>query len=178
MLPPPRDQSPSTQSCRSILWLHYSPTRTSVRRRICPLTRLEPKLEDGHLKRIDCVLRTYRLSWLPLHGALSYTWGNPFDSGQEGCHTDWAANRYEITINHQPFDMAENFSGALGACFTADGEHTPCPLTNDHFWIDAIWINQSDPDDRRDQVKLMKIYSSAKEVIVCLAVRMLTPETL
>ena len=84
----------------------------------------------------------------PRYKALSYVWGDPKDVSTMLC------NGEEISI-----------TGSLSlALLQLRQDSQPCVI-----WIDQLCINQSDLDERAQQVTLMgKIYSWAEEVIVWL----------
>jgi hypothetical protein len=80
--------------------------------------------------------------------ALSYCWGNlSLDT--------------PIFLNRTPFYVTENLEQAL--------RHLQRPDKATTFWVDAICIDQSDDDEKSQQVQQMKdIYARAQEVIVWL----------
>lgn len=80
--------------------------------------------------------------------ALSYVWGD-------------AHNTTTITIDRCPFDVTVNLAAALDAL--RDAERTL------RVWADAVCINQTDPEERNEQVSLMReIYSLANNTVVFL----------
>lgn len=110
---------------------------------------------------IYCVLKTHDIATIPEFVALSYTWGEPQPS-------------YDIILNEVRFPVGGNLWHALHELQRAsrnkklgDSKQT-MHLTN-HFWIDAICINQADFLERGHQVNLMKdIYSRAQCVVAYL----------
>jgi hypothetical protein len=91
--------------------------------------------------------------------ALSYTWGPPIFSGS-------------IKLNNHDFPVTENLEAALrhlrdvpARPFSTDQGVGSCTF----WWIDQICINQSDVNERNEQVALMRrIYKSASSVHVWL----------
>ncbi|KAI1365824.1 heterokaryon incompatibility protein-domain-containing protein [Xylaria arbuscula] len=99
-----------------------------------------------------------RLKLCDVHGggineALSYVWGT-------------ADSKRNITVSQQsypdqPFTVTENLYDILRGL-----RHPHCIRT---IWIDAICIDQSNPEERNHQVRLMRyIYSHAQRVIIWL----------
>jgi hypothetical protein len=85
--------------------------------------------------------------------ALSYMW-HP-----EG--EDQPTKRHSILLDGKDFEVAQNLSQFLDI---AQELHT-----DKAFWIDAICIDQSNIEERNDQVTIMdRIYSCASSVIVWL----------
>ncbi|KAI1409248.1 heterokaryon incompatibility protein-domain-containing protein [Hypoxylon sp. FL1857] len=105
------------------------------------LIRILPARADS--ESIECQLETASLSTSGLqYAALSYTWGDPDKLST-------------ISINDIKFKFRSN--NAL----LSNGQNSILPL-----WADAICIDQSDNDERSQQVLLMgSIYSSATKVI-------------
>lgn len=90
-------------------------------------------------------LRHIKLSRRPQYAALSYTWGSP-------------ADHHSLILNQTPFKITPNLDHALRS-FRSTGWEV--------IWVDAICINQSDVDERSQQVSMMwQIYSQAKCVFV------------
>ncbi|CAI6342528.1 unnamed protein product [Periconia digitata] len=93
--------------------------------------------------------------------ALSYTWNDPIN----GCQTNALEVAYtdRIELDGQPLNIKHNLCCAL--------EH----LIERNFvrvWADAICINQTNSDERNNQVALMgSIYTKASKVIVWLGRR-------
>lgn len=94
-------------------------------------------------------VKTFLLDQCPPFSALSYTWGT--EKGQK-----------PVRINDIRIKITRNLELFLRQFAKAD---------RDPEWIgcDALCINQLDPEERNDQVALMKrLYESAQEVIVWL----------
>ncbi|OAL45453.1 HET-domain-containing protein [Pyrenochaeta sp. DS3sAY3a] len=83
--------------------------------------------------------------------ALSYAWGSQ-------------ANSYPITLNGKRFDVHHNLYTALPFLSMRGNVQLYRPL-----WIDAICINQSDEEEKLQQIRLMnRIYAEANKVWVWL----------
>lgn len=105
---------------------------------------------------ISAVLKTCTLDALPEYEAISYVWGNPY--GEPAfCYVKHGEER---TQEH-PLRVTLNCWGALHRLRKRDVKRA--------VWIDAICINQEDPDERTQQVALMEaIYREAAKVVVFL----------
>lgn len=125
---------------------------------------------------IRCNFHTIELAQCPPYVALSYTWGPPDDGTS-------------ILVDNKPLIIRENLYFALREIRKKMYPPQPCvrhmtrsksqPLTPEsnhkeilesnawnHFWIDAICINQDDTFERNHQVNLMgSIYSQAALVL-------------
>jgi len=114
------------------------------------LLRLLPNKHEAAPLR--CKLRNYSLQKLGtrthLYEALSYTWG-----GLEKPRS--------ILVNKQNLAVTENLHAALLRLRDRSLERI--------LWVDAICINQKNPEEQSQQVQLMaKIYSKATRVLVWL----------
>jgi hypothetical protein len=97
---------------------------------------------------IVCEVRHIFFDDSPSYEALSYTWGERTDPNQ-------------IILDGMPFMVTQNLALAL--------RHLRLQDCDRHLWVDAICINQGDPDERNNQVKQMsRIYEAAKHVHVWL----------
>jgi Heterokaryon incompatibility protein (HET) len=106
--------------------------------------------ETGEL--LQCQLCDIRMGENPHYEALSYTWGNPAFSK----HIDVIGRQ----LKHRIF-ITENLFAALQAYRRQDTARV--------LWIDAICINQTDNDEKNQQVALMaSIYKSAEHVLAWL----------
>jgi len=95
--------------------------------------------------KISCELRTMSLTCTPTYRALSYVWGKANDV-------------VPINLNGHEFEVKKNLHDALDQLRVVH-----CDMW---FWIDAICIDQSNVEERSQQVTLMKcIYQSADLVI-------------
>lgn len=84
--------------------------------------------------------------------ALSYCCGDP-------------ATTKSITVNGTPFPVTSNLWNALSAIV----DHHTVDRDSEHFWVDAICINQSDTQEKTHQVAQMApIYRRAKRVLAWL----------
>ncbi|KAL8904699.1 MAG: hypothetical protein Q9207_003092 [Kuettlingeria erythrocarpa] len=100
-------------------------------------------IEQGAL-RLEFI--EVRLDEAPAYKALSYTWGPPSTA--------------PCLENLEGYRMTPN----LTACLSELVDRLP-----GLWWIDALCINQDDPDEKSHQVKMMRsIYASAQKVYVWL----------
>ncbi|KAI0378949.1 heterokaryon incompatibility protein-domain-containing protein [Hypomontagnella monticulosa] len=107
------------------------------------------KILPGTSRHIECCLVVRNLYNDDISEALSYVWGT-------GELTE------SISVDGKPFEITENLFRILRGLRR--------PNTTREIWIDAICINQSDAQEKTDQVSLMKdIYSSAKSTVVWLS---------
>ena len=101
---------------------------------------------------LHCELRNYSLQRLSprthFYEALSYVWGDPDET-------------LSICVDKNMFQVTVNLHAALSRLRDHSFERI--------IWVDAICIDQSNKEERKQQVQLMaKIYSSAHRVIVWL----------
>lgn len=98
---------------------------------------------------IFCDLQIVKLSTPPEYAALSYSWGPPiFDK--------------RVTVNGDEFQITSSLDYAL-RYFRAQEWHI--------LWADAICIDQTNVQERGQQVQIMwQIYVQAKFVVACLGV--------
>jgi hypothetical protein len=95
---------------------------------------------------IECRLRAVSLDDQPSFKAISYVWGD-------------AQHKRGITVDGQSFFVTQNLFRGL--------QRIRDPATKLTIWVDALCINQTDSDERREQVQLMRaIYTSANEVLI------------
>lgn len=95
-----------------------------------------------------CVLTTVSLNNCESFVALSYAWGDGGDTVQ-------------LKINGHCHDVSSNLFSAL--------QHLSRMAAKLVIWADAICINQADPRERADQVRMMSdIYKNAEHVLVWL----------
>jgi len=124
---------------------------------------------------LRCALRTIsiRSEGVVEYNALSYYWGSTLDLETVIVHRE-PSN--DITFRLKPPTLAETFripiTKSLGGAlrqFRALQQSANGPLV---LWTDAICINQLDPDERGQQVAIMrKIYIAATSVWVWLGER-------
>ena len=105
------------------------------------LTLLPP---NEAVDSVECVIPIALLDDNPVYDALSYVWGE-------------AHAPDPILVNNQPFHTTKSLKEAL--TLLRNGLEEPLTL-----WVDTICINQSDLEERRDQVlQMRRIYASAQE---------------
>lgn len=110
--------------------------------------RLVTLLPGQWSDKIQCQLKHAPLANNPVYKALSYVWGSP------------RATRTVLVDGHH-YSVTVNLESALRRLRKPDGYLI--------IWIDALCINQSNNQERTEQVNLMHdIYASAEEVIVYL----------
>ena len=109
-------------------------------------------LEPGDIgDSLQGSLKTYSRDNAPPYEALSYVWGSPHRTESMEC-------------NGQNFPITESLDAAL--------RHNRSSCSPRLFWIDQICINQSDLDERRQQVTIMReIYADAKMVTAWLGMK-------
>jgi len=120
---------------------------------------------DNQPRPIKIRLSIYPLNSAPSYQCLSYTWGNPSSSYSEDA--EMLALAYdsvdEIRVEGALLSVKFNLSDALEML----REHAIADQHAEHFWIDAICINQGSLEERASQVAIMSsIYSTAERVIV------------
>ncbi|OCK82928.1 HET-domain-containing protein [Lepidopterella palustris CBS 459.81] len=129
----------------------YSPLDTEKRQiRLLHLIPRLPAVSGGHetIDQRSWTSEIVSLNDCPEYNSLSYTWGDPSLTRQ-------------ILIDGAEIQVTESLHVALQHL---QKEHEPRTL-----WVDALCINQSDTDEKRDQVLQMKsIYEKAKCVLVWL----------
>jgi hypothetical protein len=102
---------------------------------------------------IQCELFEYSLqdtqsSVTHLYEALSYVWGDPDD-------------KLPILVNQHRFDVTHSLTRALSRLRNHSLERI--------LWVDAICINQSDQEEKENQIQSMaRIYNQAIRVVVWL----------
>lgn len=112
---------------------------------------------------LRCTLTVYDLEMAPSFTALSYTWGAPHEDIHR-LRTKPSSTIRRIDCNGNEAQVGENLFDFLAHC----ASH-PSQLSHEYLWIDALAINQSDLQERCEQVKLMRnIYQKANGVVVWL----------
>ncbi|KAI1390503.1 heterokaryon incompatibility protein-domain-containing protein [Hypoxylon trugodes] len=119
------------------------------------MIRLVTILPGVKHKKVKCTVANYPFSKFSKgatgsveYEALSYVWGD-------------ASITNPITLNGQPFRVTINLEAALRALRLQDKRR--------HVWIDAMCINQTNLQERNQEVRRMgDIYSNARQVIVWL----------
>ncbi|KAL7945055.1 heterokaryon incompatibility domain-containing protein [Trichoderma barbatum] len=121
---------------------------------VAQLSPLEEDIRMLHLDRgsgsslLQCTLHRVSLQSVPppKYEALSYTWGNEND-------------RREIAVNGYIVDVTFNLYSALCRLRLEDDTRV--------LWIDALCINQTDLDERSQQVQLMRsIYTKCDQAVI------------
>lgn len=101
--------------------------------------------------------------------ALSYTWGDPrspyVNTISTNPHVDYNTSSIRILCNSMTMLIRKNLYDALRMLQTRSFDSVG-KTRQPHVWIDAISIDQSNPDERAAQVKIMStIYGQGKMVI-------------
>ncbi len=132
---------------RQCFWRKSDPIYEALDTNNRSIRVLELSAGDWNAK-ISVKLTQVSLDAGPEYEALSYTWGNPKD-------------RRLINVNGRPIKVTSNLDAALRHLRLEDRPRL--------LWVDALCINQSDLDEREQQVRLMRqIYSSARKVLAWL----------
>ena len=106
---------------------------------------------------LHCSISTYPLDSAAQFNALSYTWGPPGD----GSHVVKIMSTDGELLGN--LSVTPSLDGALRHLRALAGGDTTT------LWIDQICINQSDANEKTEQVKVMaRIYRSARQVRVWL----------
>ena len=115
---------------------HRPLTRDNIR-----LLTLQPGLFNDP---IHCQLEQVSLSAGHAYEALSYVWGNARDTAP-------------MILDRTPYHITKNLECALRYLRYKESPRV--------LWVDAICINQNDPDEKSEQVPIMgEIYSKATKV--------------
>jgi hypothetical protein len=106
---------------------------------------------------LECSLHQMPLVKEPVFRALSYVWGS---SGE----------MEEILLEGEPFKVTRNLWEALHQLRTEQpGPSLELGDPSDYFWIDAICLNQEDPEEKSHQVpRMLEIYQAACVVLIWL----------
>ncbi|KNG85570.1 hypothetical protein ANOM_006643 [Aspergillus nomiae NRRL 13137] len=97
---------------------------------------------------IHCTWQIVSLNGNPKYKALSYVWGR-------------SKHSQPIYLNGSPIHITKHLRRALQQL--RSGSEAVC------LWVDAVCINQSDDEEKTEQVKMMgKIYAQSQEVVVYL----------
>lgn len=148
-----------------------------------PLFRYEDRLEGQNIRLIrllktkpDSSRLEIKLETHPLDGtefdALSYVWGDQSETREIICNE----MRFQIGVNLYEALNGRGVEGATAlrrAGYTFDTRDVgPYQFYKELVWADAICINQSDFDEKTQQVRMMRdIYANANQVIVWLGER-------
>jgi len=120
-----------------------------------PELRLLRISKDPRTHQPQCSLLDYELLHCPNFIALSYTWGDPTPT-------------HKIAVDREDLEVRQNLFDFLHA-YTTEPWGMSGTGKPSFYWIDQICINQDDPIERSDQVRIMdKIYKKAKMVLIWL----------
>jgi len=120
-------------------------TQLDVSRREIRLLHLHPGTWSDD---IETHLETVSLDDYPNYKAISYVWGD-------------MSQRFSIKVDGEPLSLTLNLYTAL--------RRLRSPESTLVLWTDAVCINQSDLNERSQQVRFMgEIYSRAEEVMIWL----------
>ena len=112
---------------------------------------------------IELELITASLSTEPEYRALSYAWEAPFGNPSLDQDGYYGVQEHVIEVNGGSLHVTKNL---LQALLVLRGNPR---INSGHFWVDAISINQSDVDEKDEQIKIMaKIFRKASRVLVWL----------
>jgi len=104
---------------------------------------------DLETEQIDVRISTASLPDAGKYFALSYTWGDP-------------KNRREISLNGLPFSVTSNLFEALRSIQT---RLSKSELEGHKVWADALCINQTDLEERNEQVARMRDIFAGAEIV-------------
>jgi len=97
----------------------------------------------------------------PAYTALSYTWENPVNEDVLETENCWIFHPFPNQKRHGRLTVTPNLYDAL-----LQSQHSGF---TGYLWVDAICIDQSNPEDRSHQVNMMcKIYENASCVLIWL----------
>jgi hypothetical protein len=126
------------------------------------LLRISTETEEVYGPLI-CNLTVHDLETVPPFTALSYTWGTPHED-IDTLRTRPSSTTRRIDCNGNEAEVGDNLYDFLAQCASHPSERS-----RGYLWIDALAINQSDLQERCEQVMLMKrIYQTAIGVVVWL----------
>jgi hypothetical protein len=126
------------------------------------LLHIESRSSQG-ADALTCTLSTHDLATAPAFTALSYTWG-PSHRDIDKLRKTPASDTRRINCNGSFGEVGENLYDFLVHCISGFSQDLL-----GYLWIDALSINQSDIEERSEQVKLMAdIYQTAGGVVIWL----------
>lgn len=103
-------------------------------------------------EELRCTLKTVSLDNEPAFHALSYVWG----TDTEKCRIN--INGHEVPVSSNLATVLQNFRSH---------HYGSLELHSLSLWVDAICINQADPEERARQVRLMgRIFRGASRVLL------------
>ncbi|KAK0712476.1 heterokaryon incompatibility protein-domain-containing protein, partial [Lasiosphaeria miniovina] len=115
----------------------------------------------GFADHVVCGLVPVAFSAKPRYTALSYTWQDPYPHWENESEKTLPPSPAAIVLNGRPFAVQPNLFLAL--------VHLRSPKHALALWVDAVCINQADPEERDCQVAIMSfIYTRALLVAVWL----------
>lgn len=104
-------------------------------------------IDDSDKVSVRCKLTAWPVESAPSYHAISYTWGDP-------------ALTTAVIINDQRLEVRQNCEYVLKQAHWHGGSQ--------HYWIDAICIDQSNLEEKGNQVGMMgSIYRKAAHVLAC-----------
>ena len=107
------------------------------------------RAEEG--QKVDCDLSVWPTKSAPPYNAISYTWGDP-------------ASIATIILNGKQITVRENCQYVLRQAYWNNPDQ--------HIWVDALCIDQSNTDEKNIQVAMMgQIYRSAERVLASVGPR-------
>lgn len=156
---------------RSLSWAPVLRKKHRYRRlpsneRVIRVLQLEPY--DPTTDRPRCYLHDYQLSaeQCPPFNAVSYSWGSPVLSEEEietGRNSPTPDFFHEIECNGASWMVTQSLYELLEEFSKQE------KLRGQLLWVDALCIDQTDPDEKAHQISLMgEIYARAAQVIVWL----------
>lgn len=120
------------------------------------LVRIHPA-KEGEI--VSSELKSFSVHQAPPYRAISYTWGDPFSTGERNERTELET----VLVDGESVNVSKSVANALKAM--RDWH----PAITDWVWVDAICIDQSNIQERGQQVVLMsQIYSQAESVFIWL----------
>lgn len=97
--------------------------------------------------KVHCRITTWPIAYVPSYHAISYAWGDP-------------ESKKTILVNGKPFKVRTNCEFVLKQAFSYEKAN--------HYWVDAICINQENLTEKSMQVSIMgHIFSQAAHVLAC-----------
>jgi hypothetical protein len=122
----------------------------------------------GTEPEITCLLHNASLENGPDYDALSYTWNDPRPTVEQIESDALVSKIFYVSCNGQRLQVGRNLDNALQQLREFRLRDNKVALQK-YIWIDAICINQSDTQEKTQQVSQMgKIYQGAKIVVAWL----------
>lgn len=126
----------------------FEHSRLTSRTNQIRLLTLHPEDDDQH--PVHCTIAHVDIASEPTYRALSYTWGDPSPT-------------FDISINGLAYSVRANLHNFLQT-WRRDED-----LCKEYLWIDQICIDQSNDEERCEQVSKMDVvYTQAKSVVIWL----------